>query len=241
MSDQQPVAVVTGGNRGIGFEISRQLGKLQYKTVLTSRDGLKGKAAADKLQSEGLDVVYHPLDVTRPESVHRLLEFLGNAFGRLDVLVNNAGIFPDGAPDKPQQSSVLDVSVDVIETAFDTNLYGPLRVSQALLPLMRQNGYGRIVNLSTGLAQLSEMRGSFPAYRFSKTSLNALTRMFAAELRTENILVNAVDPGWVKTKMGGPNATRSPAEAMDTIIWLATLPDDGPTGGFFRDRKSLSW
>lgn len=235
------VAVVTGGNRGLGFEVARQLGRADLRVVLTSRDGLRGKAAADKLQSEGLEVVYHPLEVTRAESVRRLAEFLGNAFARLDVLVNNAGVFPEGVPDQPQHSALLDTDLGTLRDAAETNLYGPIRLCQALVPLMRKHQYGRIVNVSSTLAQLTQMRDGFPAYRLSKSGLNAVTRMLAAELEGENILVNSISPGWVKTQMGGPRAPRSPAEGAAGILWAATLADDGPTGGFFEDRQQLEW
>ena len=241
MAERQRIALITGANRGIGFEVARQLGRLGLKVILTSRDGLKGKAAADKLQSEGLDVVYYPLDVTREDSVRKARDFVTERFHGLDVLINNAGVFQDGRPDRPQLASVFDAEMDVIRESMETNAYGPLRLAQTFVPLMRQHGYGRIVNLSTGLAQLSEMRGSFAAYRISKASLNAVTRILAAELKGENILVNAVDPGWVRTKMGGENANRSPAEAAGDIVWAATLPDDGPTGSFLHHRRPAEW
>jgi NAD(P)-dependent dehydrogenase (short-subunit alcohol dehydrogenase family) len=241
MSEPQRIALVTGANRGIGFETVRHLARAGLKTILTSRDGLTGKAAADKLQSEGLNVVYYPLDITRPESVRRIAEFIDNSFNRLDVLINNAGVFLEGALDHPQDSSILDVSVEVVKTTMETNLYGTLRLTQGLVPFMRRHHYGRIVNVSTGMAQLAEMRGSFPAYRMSNTALNALTRILAAELHSENILVNAVDPGWARTRLGGPNAPRTAADAAEGIVWAATLSSDAPTGAFFRDKQPIPW
>lgn len=150
MSTTKKVAVVTGGNRGLGFEASRQLAKLQYQVVLTSRDEAKGKAAADKLQSEGLDVTFHPLDVTSDESSYKLAEFISQQFGKLDVLVNNAGIYVD----EVGKNSVFDVKIDTVQQTMETNLYGVLRVSQALIPLMKKQNYGRIVNVSSGMGQL---------------------------------------------------------------------------------------
>lgn len=241
MAERQRIALITGANRGIGFEVARQLGKLGQKIVLTSRDGLKGKAAADKLQSEGLDVVYYPLDVTREDSIRKVREFVSDRFQGLDVLINNAGIFQDGRPDRPQQASIFDAELSVIRESMETNAYGPLRLAQTFVPLMRQHDYGRIVNLSSGLALLSDMRGAFPAYRMSKAALNVVTRILAAELKGENILVNAVDPGWVRTKMGGESANRSPAEAAADIAWAATLPDDGPSGCFLHHRRPSEW
>jgi len=241
MNEARRVAVVTGANRGIGFETARQIARLGYKVVVTSRDGLQGKAAADKLQSEALDVGYHPLDVTRPESVRRVVEFLENAFGRADVLVNNAGVFPEIALENGRGQSIMEVDLEMVRTSLETNALGTLQVTRALVPLMRRNGYGRIVNLSTGYAQLTNMGGRFVGYRMSKAGVNVLTRVFAGELADENILVNSVDPGWVRTRMGGPNATRSTAEAAEGIVWAATLPDDGPTGGFFKAGEAIPW
>ncbi|MCP1676073.1 NAD(P)-dependent dehydrogenase (short-subunit alcohol dehydrogenase family) [Natronocella acetinitrilica] len=241
MNQVRRVAVVTGANRGLGFETARQMAQLGYRVVLTSRDGIKGKAAADKLQSERLDVRFSPLDVSREESRSRLIEFVAGEYERLDVLINNAGIMVDGAPDEPQKSSFFDVGLDLVRETMETNVYGPYRLIQLAVPQMRRHGYGRIVNLSSGLGQLAEMRGSFPAYRMSKTALNALTRIAAAELKGENILINACSPGWVRTRMGGKSAPREAAEAVRGITWLATLQDDGPSGGFFQDRMSIPW
>ncbi|MFV8833909.1 SDR family oxidoreductase [Aquisalimonas sp.] len=241
MSDNQPVTVITGANRGLGFETARQLGRLGHTVVLTSRDGIKGKAAVDKLQSEGLTVVYHPLDVEREESRLRLLRFLDERYQRLDVLINNAGVMPDGPTDAPGATSVFDTEIAQVRQSMETNLYGPLRLCQLAVPLMRRHDYGRIVNVSTGLAQISEMKGEFTAYRLAKTALNALTRIVAAEVRNENILCNAASPGWVKTRMGGPNAPRSAAEGVRGIVWLATVSDDGPRGGFYQDRMAIPW
>ncbi len=241
MNTQRRVALITGANRGIGFETARQLGRLNYDVVITSRDGIKGKAAADKLQSEGLSVAYCPLDVTREESRQRAIAFVRERFERLDVLVNNAGIMPDGSPEKPHQASFFDTELGDVIRSMETNLYGPYRMIQLCVPVMRARDYGRIVNISSGLGQLADMRGAFPAYRMSKTALNALTRIVAAELKGENILVNAASPGWVKTAMGGPAAPRTPAETVPGITWLASLPDDGPSGGFFQDRMSIPW
>ena len=241
MNQLRRVAVITGANRGLGFETARQMAQLGYRVVLTSRDGIKGKAAADKLQSEGLDVRLRPLDVSREESRLRLAAYLDEEFDRLDVLINNAGIMLEGPPDEPQKSSLFDIGLDTVRETMDTNVYGPMRLIQLCVPLMRRHAFGRVVNVSSNLGQLAEMRGSFPAYRMSKTALNALTRIAAAELKGDNILVNACCPGWVRTRMGGPAAQRDAVEAVRGITWLATLQDDGPSGGFFRDRMSIPW
>ncbi|MBH8553834.1 SDR family oxidoreductase [Nostocaceae cyanobacterium CENA357] len=238
MSTTQKVAVVTGGNRGLGFETSRQLAKKGYQVILTSRDEAKGQAAAEKLQAEGLDVIFHLLDVTNHESSKQLAEFIRQQFGKVDVLVNNAGIYID---DQAGENSIFDAKIDILEQTIETNVYGALQVTQALIPLMNENNYGRIVNVSSGMGQLHDMDGGSPAYRISKTALNALTRIFASELKGTNILVNSVCPGWVKTDLGGAKAPRTPEQGVDTIVWLATAADGSATGGFFRDRQPINW
>lgn len=238
MNTTKKVAVVTGGNRGLGFEASRQLAKKGYQVVLTSRDEAKGKPAAEKLQAEGLDVTYHPLDVTTEESSQKLAQFIREKFGRLDALVNNAAIYIDA---QDGENSVFTAKIDTLRETMETNVYGVLRVTQALIPLMKEQNYGRIVNVSSGMGQLSDMDGGYTGYRISKAALNALTRILSSELQGTNILVNSVCPGWVKTDMGGANAPRTPEQGVDTIVWLATIPDGGQTGGFFRDRKPIDW
>ncbi|OUL30943.1 SDR family oxidoreductase [Nostoc sp. 106C] len=238
MNTTKKVAVVTGGNRGLGFEASRQLAKQGYQVILTSRDEAKGKSAGIKLKNEGLDVISQPLDVTSDETCQKLAKFIDNEFGKLDVLVNNAGVYIDS---QTGSNSIFDAKVDTLKQTLETNVYGVLRVTQALLPLMKKQNYGRIVNVSSGMGQLTDMRGGSPGYRISKTSVNALTRIFASELQGTNILVNSVCPGWVQTDMGGENAPRTPEQGVDTIVWLATLGDGGATGGFFRDRQPIEW
>ncbi len=238
MSEVKKIAVVTGGNRGIGFEACRQLAKKGIKVILTSRDEAKGKAAAEKLQAEGLDAIAHPLDVTSVESCDRLAQFLGDHFGRLDILVNNAGVSLDHSE---SDGSVFNLKMSTLQKTLETNTFGPLLLCQALIPLMQEHNYGRVVNVSSGAGQLHDMSTGYPSYRISKTALNAVTRIVANELKGTNILVNAVCPGWVKTDMGGANAPRTPEQGADTIVWLATLPDDGPTSGFFRDRQPIDW
>jgi NAD(P)-dependent dehydrogenase (short-subunit alcohol dehydrogenase family) len=229
------IALVTGANRGIGLEIGKQLARHNITVILSSRDSAKGEKAKQSLEKEGLKVVYHPLDVTDENSIKQIETFIHEQYGRLDILVNNAGIFPDS------MESALNNSVDTLRQAMETNLYGPFRLCQTFIPLMQKNDYGRIVNLSSGMGQLSDMNGCCPGYRTSKTALNALTRMLADEFKGTNILINSMCPGWVRTDMGGPNATRNVKEGADTAIWLATLPNDGPSGGFFRDRQPIPW
>ena len=204
--------------------------------MLTARDPSRGQKAVSSLQREGLNVIFHALDVTAPQQIRKLAVYMERSHGRCDVLVNNAGILAD-----KRGASVLDVTVEILRATLATNLYAPLQVSQALVPLMRAHGYGRIVNVSSGLGQLESMSDGTPAYRVSKAALNGLTLMFAAATKGSGILVNAMCPGWVRTDMGGANATRSVEKGAETAVWLATLPDDGPTGGFFRDRRAIAW
>ena len=233
------IALVTGANRGIGLEIVKQLSRAGLMAVLASRDVEKGRAAAAKLASEGLESPAVALDVTDEASIRAAVDEVMRLFGRIDVLVNNAGILKEGFT--AQESSVLEVAPDLVIETYLTNTVGPLRLIQAVVPIMQKGGYGRIVNLSSGAGQLSDMGSGFPAYRMSKSALNALTRVTAAELGPDTIKVNAMCPGWVRTDMGGPNATRTVEKGAETAVWLATLPDTGPTGGFFRDMQPIPW
>jgi NAD(P)-dependent dehydrogenase (short-subunit alcohol dehydrogenase family) len=227
------VALISGGNRGLGREVARELAGLGYRVVIGSRDLSKGDEAADEI---GRGVIARRLDVTDEESIESVIRSIEDDFGRLDVLVNNAGVEGGG-----WRTSAVDVDLDDVRDTLETNLYGAWRLTQAALPLMRRNGYGRIVNLSSGMGQLDDMGGHAPGYRVSKVSLNALTRMLDAELADENILINSCCPGWVRTDMGGSSAPRSLEEGADTPVWLATLEDDGPRGGFFRNRQPIPW
>ena len=236
--DDHPVAVVTGAYRGLGLETCRQLGRRGYTVILTARQEKEGRAAAETLRGEGSDVQFHRLDVTDEASIQQMVSYLRKTFGRLQVLVNNAGIFPDPSPDSGKHG-VFEAALESVRAGFETNTLGPLRLCQALVPLME--GSGRVVNVSSGMGQLSEMNGCCPAYRLSKTALNAVTRIFADELKSRNIKVNAVCPGWVRTDMGGPNAELSVEEGARGIVWAATLPEDGPSGGFFRHGSKIDW
>jgi NAD(P)-dependent dehydrogenase (short-subunit alcohol dehydrogenase family) len=234
------IAVVTGANRGIGFETCRQLAKHGMKVVLAARDEGKGRAAAERLRKEELDVDFAPLDVTDDASVHEFARHITKTYTRVDVLVNNAGIMIDGkAGGGAAATGVMLAKVETLRLTMEVNVYGALRVTQALLPLMPKDG-ARIINVSSGMGQLSDMNGGWPGYRISKTALNALTRIFADELKGTGIRVNSLCPGWVKTDMGGAGAPRTPQQGADTIVWLATGLDV-PTGGFFKDRKPIPW
>jgi NAD(P)-dependent dehydrogenase (short-subunit alcohol dehydrogenase family) len=226
---------VTGANRGLGREIVSELAARGHIVILGARDLRKGHAVAAELGGRGLRVVARELDVTEHKTIDRLAASIDAQFARLDMLVNNAGI-EDELP-----APVVEADLEAVKKVLETNFFGAWRLAKAFVPLMRRNGYGRIVNVSSGMGQLASMRCSSPGYRVSKTALNALTRMLAAELAGTNILVNSVCPGWVRTDMGGRDAIRSVKEGADTPVWLATLPDGGPTGGFFRNRQLIPW
>jgi NAD(P)-dependent dehydrogenase (short-subunit alcohol dehydrogenase family) len=232
MAENGRVALVSGGNRGIGLEVCRRLAEEGLTVILGSRDEQRGREAAAGLAGE---VAVRQLDVADAGSVERLAASIESDFGRLDVLVNNAAISND------EGQSGAEADLDRVREALEANLFGAWRLCEAAIPHMRRERYGRIVNVSTGLAALEDMGGGSPGYRISKTSLNALTRILASELRGSGILVNAVNPGWVQTDMGGQNANRTVEEGADGVVWAATLPNNGPTGGFFRDRRYVAW
>ncbi len=230
------IALVTGANRGLGLETARQLGKLGYSVVITARDKKKASEAAASLKADGIEAHAVALDVTAPATITAAVGEVEQLFGRLDALVNNAGVA--GAGFNQTMSQVA--ASDLIDT-FKTNTLGPVLVTQAFLPLLKKSSAARIVNVSSGMGQLSDMANGAPAYRVSKTALNAVTKLFANELDGTTAKVNAVCPGWVRTDMGGASAERSIDFGAKGIVWAATLGADGPTGGFFRDGKRLDW
>lgn len=231
MSKEQRIALVTGGNRGIGLAVCRQLAQQGLQVILTSRDEHKGQAAAKQIKG----AVFHPLDVTQAESITQVQDYIQREFGRLDVLVNNAAVNLDDG------YRFFDVPVETYRATMEANLYGPLMLCHTFVPLMKHHKYGRIVNVSSEMGQFAYLDGGTPAYSLSKTALNGLTAMLAGTLRGTGILVNACCPGWVHTDMGGPDAPLTPEEGADTIVWLATLPNNGPSGGFFQKRQRLEW
>ena len=232
--DGSVVALVTGANRGIGLEVCRQLAQRGYAVVLGSRDLAKGERAVATLADAGRAVRPYQLDVTDGESIERARARVAAEFGRLDVLVNNAAILYD------TWQRAIDADLAQVREALETNLFGAWNMVRAFLPLLRRSRHARVVNVSSEAGSLASMSGGTPAYSLSKAALNALTRMLAAELRDDGILVNSVCPGWVATEMGGPGG-RPVSKGGASVAWAATLPDDGPTGGFFRDGKSLPW
>ena len=234
MSNEK-IAVATGGNKGIGFGICRSLATQGIRTILTARDVSKGEAAQEQLKQEGLETIFHPLDVSDQSSIDSLAGFLTNEFGRLDILINNAAIRKDAG------MMGLDVPIEIVREMMETNLYGPLMLCQTLAPLLKKSSAARIVNVSSGMGSLASMGGGSPAYRITKTALNAMTKVLASEFRGTGVLVNCCHPGWVRTDMGGRGASKSIDEGADTPVWLALLPKNGPTGGYFQDRKPMPW
>lgn len=228
------VALVTGANRGIGLELLRQLARRGYTVILGSRDPEKGEAAAGELRGQGLGVEVRAVDVADAAGIEALGASLEKGPGRLDVLVNNAAIHYD------TWQTGVDADLDVVREALETNLLGAWRTAQACLPLLRRSPHGRLVNVSSGAGSITGMGGGTPAYSVSKAALNALTRILAAELRDDGVLVNAVCPGWVATDMGGAGG-RPVEEGAASVMWAVELPDDGPTGGFFRDGRAVDW
>lgn len=225
-------ALVTGANRGIGLAIARQLAELGNSVLLGSRDLAAGADAAKPLRSRGLDVVPARLDLAVPATIEALINEIVKAGRQVDILVNNAGVLHE----KP----LLELTDAQVNESLAVHVTGPLRLIRALAPAMAARGYGRIVNLSSGWGSFAEGLGGPGAYGVTKAALNALTIRLAKELPS-TVKVNAMCPGWVRTRMGGDGAPRTPDEGADTAVWLATLPDDSPTGGFFRDRKPIEW
>ena len=225
-----PVALVTGANRGIGLEVCRQLAHSQMRVLLGARDPSKGEAAARLMAQGGLDVEAVALDVTDAASIQALRDRVG----AVDVLVNNAGV------DYDTDRTALSADLARVRRTFETNLFGAWMMAQAFAPGMRDRRWGRIVNVSSGAGSLAGMGRGTPGYGASKAALNALTRLLAAELAGTGVLVNSVCPGWVATDMGGRGG-RLAQDGAASVVWAATLPDDGPTGGFFRDGRPVAW
>jgi NAD(P)-dependent dehydrogenase (short-subunit alcohol dehydrogenase family) len=233
VSEDRPVAVVTGANRGIGLEVCRQLADAGYTAVLGSRDLAKGEAAAARI-GDPEHVVACRLDVSDDDSVAGAASWVSERFGRCDALVNNAAILYD------TWARAESADLDQVHEAMETNLFGAWRTALAFLPLLRAAPHGRIVNVSSEGGSLASMGAGTPAYHVTKAALNALTLTLAAELRSDGILVNSICPGWTATDMGGPGG-RAIADGAASVVWAVTLPDDGPTGGFFHDRHPIEW
>jgi NAD(P)-dependent dehydrogenase (short-subunit alcohol dehydrogenase family) len=236
VNTRQRVALVTGANRGLGLETCRQLLSNGLTVVMAGRDEAALARAQAGLEShEQSRTAIVQLDVTDSRRIVEAHRIVKERVGPVDVLINNAAIL------LAESDEVLSISTDAYRRTFETNLFGVIDACRAFVPEMAKRRYGRVVNVSSGAGQLARMSTYAPAYSMSKTALNAFTRILGATYQGKGVLVNAVDPGWVRTDMGGPSAPRSPQEGADTIVWLATLPDDGPTGGFFHDRRAIQW
>ena len=234
MNPDRHVAIVTGGNRGIGHEICKELSRAGCNVVLTSRNEEEGRRAVAKLDHHD-NVRFRRLDVTDSKDIASLRDWILKTYGRVDILINNAGVYLD------EGVSVFNVDENIMHDTLAVNFYGAFHMCRAFVPIMRQNGYGRIVNVSSGYGAMSEMGGYVAAYRISKAALNALTLIMANELRDGNIKVNAVCPGWVRTDMGGGMAPISPQAAAKDIVHFALVDAKGPTGSFFRHKKPIQW
>ncbi|MGD1019363.1 MAG: SDR family oxidoreductase [Verrucomicrobiia bacterium] len=228
------IALVTGANKGIGFEIARQLADKGFHVFIGARRIPEGKQAAEAIAKSGGSAEFIEIDVSDRASIEKAAKAVASKVDHLDVLVNNAGI-------KQDSKGIAEVDDETFLATLTTNTLGPLRVTQAFLPLLLKSARGTVVNLSSGLGQLSEMGETYPAYSISKTALNAVTRQFAAALRDKGVTVNSVCPGWVKTDMGGPNAQRTVQQGADTVTWLAAEAPRELTGQFLRDRKVIPW
>lgn len=235
MTHTLPVAVVTGANRGLGLEIARQLAAQSFHVVMTARSAALADTAVAHVIAAGGSASPFVMDVSDDDASARLAAHLRHDFQRVDVLINNAGVSLD------RHARGLEIDVSLVRQTMEINVYGALRLCQALVPWMMQRGHGRVVNLSSELGSLQEMDALRLAYRMSKTSLNVMTRVLAAEVAGSGVLVNSMCPGWVHTDMGGVTAPRTVEQGADTAIWLATLPANGPTGGFFQDRLPHAW
>ncbi len=233
------IALVTGANRGLGFETSKQLAQKGFKVYLGSRNEEKGKAAEEGLKSQGLNVEFVKLDVTKTTDIRKFIDTIKERNEVVDVLVNNAGVLLISLKDV-EDASIFKADPVIVLKTIEANTVGPLNLIQGLVPLMVEKGEGRVINISSGMGQLNGMEGKWPGYRMSKTALNAITLMVDAEVGDQGIFINSVSPGWVRTDMGGENATRSLEEGVTTTVWLATC-ENPPRGQFLRDKKEIAW
>ena len=236
---QKLVAIVSGGNRGMGLTTCEKLAQQGFTVLLGSRSVEAGQAAIARIDPGSGDIEVVQLDVGIQSEIDELGTLVDRKYGRVDVLVNNAGILIDAPLGQP--ASILDASPDLLAESFNINTIGVVRLSNRMIPLMRAGGGGRIINISSGMGQLSDMGAGYAGYRISKTALNSVTAIYANELAGTGIAVNAVCPGWVATDMGGANAERTLEQGVDTALWLATEADSSLSGGYYRDRKIIPW
>jgi NAD(P)-dependent dehydrogenase (short-subunit alcohol dehydrogenase family) len=232
---EERIVLITGANRGIGREVARQLGRRGFRVFVGARDEAGAREAAAEIRAAGGKAEVLPLDVSSSASVRAAAEAFADRADRLDVLVNNAGIYHDRGVD------ILTVSRDLLTHTLQTNTFGPVEVTQAFLPYLRRSGAARVINVSSGYGQLDGLSPDVPSYCLSKLALNGVTLLLARALRADAIAVNSMCPGWVRTEMGGANADRSVEEGADTAVWLADEAPQDLTGRFFRDRKEIPW
>ena len=226
------IALITGANKGIGYEIAKQLGQKGFTVLLGARDEDKGATAVSKLKTDKIDAELVVLDVSKEESVREAKEWIDTKYGKLDVLINNAGII--------SQKNLAEVNTEEVKTVMETNFYGPMRMNTFFLPLLKKTKNAKIINMSSGMGALQDLSGGYAAYRLSKAGLNAQTILLANELSGTGIKIFAMCPGWVKTDMGGTSAPRSVEQGADTATWLAST-EEGVSGKFYRDRKIINW
>jgi NAD(P)-dependent dehydrogenase (short-subunit alcohol dehydrogenase family) len=231
------IALVTGANRGMGHAASKKLASLNYHVIMVGRNEQDLNEKVQNLKSIDLSVEAYVADILSDKDTDKLVNYVSEKFGYLDVLINNAGIYIEESID----STNFERSDDVMRKTFDINTMGPYRLMRGLIPLMLKHGYGRVVNVSSGLGSFNGASTSCPAYCVSKAALNMLTNLFGSQVTGTNVKVNAINPGWVKTDMGGAGATRSIEQGIMGMIWAATLDEDGPNGGFFLDGKPINW
>ncbi len=241
MKANRKIAVITGSHKGLGLAIARKLALTEdILVIITSRKESDGQATQQKLKTEGIEVDFHQLDVTDISSVNRFIEWVNSTHGGVDILINNAGVNPSGAS---EENSILTAKPETIMDTFSTNAIGVLRMCQAIIPLMEQKGYGRIVNVSTEMASLQQIPQDFyppsPSYRISKVGLNAIATLLAKEVKSPNILINNYSPGWMKTDIGGQDAPFTAEEGAETAVYLATLPDGASQAGFFAEMRKF--
>ncbi len=228
------IALISGANRGIGLETGKQLLELGWNVVFTARNMHEGRPLINKLREKWKSAWFHQLDVTDEQSISDVAEYVEDTCGRLDVLINNAGIMIE------ENHKIMNVELDDLHKTMATNLYGPLMLTRTMLPFFKDSKDARVINVSSRMGQLSGMEGGHAAYRISKAALNALTIVMAKELEDDGIRVNTICPGWVRTDMGGPNANKTIKEGADTAVWLATA-DKIENGKFYADRKIINW
>ena len=242
MEANRKIAVITGSHKGLGLAIARKLAlEKDILVIISSRKESDGRATQQKLKTEGIEVDFHQLDVTDTSSVNRFIEWVTSTHGCVDILINNAGVNPSSQV--LEEASILTAKPETIMDTFSTNAIGVLRMCQAVIPLMEQKGYGRIVNVSTEMASLQQIPQdfypSFPSYRISKVGLNAVAILLTKEVKNTNILINNYSPGWMKTDICGEDAPFTAEEGAETAVYLATLPEGGSQAGFFAEMRKF--